>query len=774
MNIALILRLVDRATGPAKQALQQVERVSNQIGQAGLRNLERADAIGEMADRQQARIVGQAAGLASMAAGFWAMTEPAIEAEARMAEIAKVVVFDGENGFVDLQRDIAALVTSGGLYATSQGIMDIVAAAGRMGVVDANLPDAEKRAQLLEFAEAATVMGVALGVSAETAGETLARWRANLNLTQDEAMQLGDMVNLLGNTMATNEADILAVLNRQAVLSDVSGLATSEIAALSATLLAAGSSPEIAATGMKNFINAMTVGRSATARQKAVFQELGIDAEDLARAMQEDASGAILSVLDALNEMEPYRRSSLVGDLFGEEGKAAIIPLIAQTDTLRAALAATADSAALLGLMEMEYARQVETTKAQRAHTIEYFKTLSVVVGAQLLPMLNDMLETIMPVIGRTVEWAEANPELIQQLGWLAAGLFGLSVASFAVKLALLPVLRLVSVGVRLFGWMQIALGVAGRAASALGRGLILLATNPVAALGRLWAATGIVGRALIWLGRLAMRHPLILTLALIAYAVDAIYQNWDGIVAYFTDKVDRVKAAFQDGLIDGVFQVIKDFNGFTLIFDAASGFLEYLTGWSFDDVAASIASITDHPWFDMGVEMIQSLGAGIWSVLTGLVETIKASLAAIVPQWMIDGIALIKGDGDSAELVSPDVNTFDRGARDYPFSPHFTQADQMRVLGGRALGGPVRAGGIYEVNERGQEFFAPGQSGSIITARDARRAGAATSRTVTFGDIVINAAPGMDAQAVARAIKRELADLMDTSRALHDGGFYE
>ena len=80
----------------------------------------------------------------------------------------------------------------------------------------------------------------------------------------------------------------------------------------------------------------------------------------------------------------------------------------------------------------------------------------------------------------------------------------------------------------------------------------------------------------------------------------------------------------------------------------------------------------------------------------------------------------------------------------------------------------------VCAVNERGQEFFAPGQSGTIITARDARRGPAQAGRSITFGDTIINAAPGMDPQAIARAVRREMQAMMDTSRALHDGGLHE
>ena len=441
LNIALILKLVDQATGPARavtNSLRDIGAVTEQTGRAGV-----AWANEQLAANQARRsaLQGEAMGLFALGAGLVGLTEPAIQAERRLAEVSKVVSFDAPEGFAHLQSDIRELVTSGGLAATADGVADIIAAAGRMGVVDENLPDDEKRAQLLDFAVAASKMSVAFGISADEAGTTLARWRQNLSLSQEEAMGLGDTVNFLGNTMATNEADILSVINRQGVVAKTAGLAANEIAALSATLLAAGASPEIAATGLKNFTNALTRGESVTKRQSAVFDALGLDAEQLAMRMQDDATGGIMSVLEAFQEIEPYRRGSMVGDLFGEEAKGAITPLIDNMGLLRMAFAETADISKLMGLMEDEYQRQAATTYAARQRLFEYLKGLSVVVGSTILPMLNELMDTIMPVISQFTDWAAAHPELIQFLFKAALAIFTFRLASVALRWTLFSLL---------------------------------------------------------------------------------------------------------------------------------------------------------------------------------------------------------------------------------------------------------------------------------------------------------------------------------------------
>ncbi len=264
----MILELIDRATRPARRFMRLQERMgrasaasSRMAGRASRVHQRATDALANsqkrlnskiertngLLDRQKDRMRKAAFSAVAIGTALAGLTEPAIRAEVRLAEISKVIDFNEDNGFRLLQEDIRNLVTDGGLATTASAVEDIVAAAGRMGVVDANLPDAQKRAELLEFATSASMMAVAFGVSADEAGMALARWRQNLGLSQDEAMLLGDTVNLLGNTMATNEADIMQVINRQGVVAKSAGLAASEIAALSATILASGASPEIAA-----------------------------------------------------------------------------------------------------------------------------------------------------------------------------------------------------------------------------------------------------------------------------------------------------------------------------------------------------------------------------------------------------------------------------------------------------------------------------------------------------------------------------------------------
>ena len=52
------------------------------------------------------------------------------------------------------------------------------------------------------FAEQAAKMGVAFDITAEEAGNMMAKWRSSMGLTQAQALELADATNALSNSNA--------------------------------------------------------------------------------------------------------------------------------------------------------------------------------------------------------------------------------------------------------------------------------------------------------------------------------------------------------------------------------------------------------------------------------------------------------------------------------------------------------------------------------------------------------------------------------------------
>lgn len=372
LNIALILKLVDQVTKPARGVISTVKRIENATTNSGRAGVEWSNKQLAAVQARKSALTGEAAGIAASGFALYQALKPAVQFESAMAGVSKVIDFDTPAGLKDMQSSILALTTSGALPMAASGIAEIIEAAGQAGVVDSALPDAEERKRLIDFARDAARMGVAFDISAEQSGQSMAQWRKSLGLTQDEALGLGDAINHLSNNMNATAPGLVDIIRRQGAVAKSAGLAETETAALAAALLSGGAAPEIAATGMKNFLSVLTKGDAVTKRQGAIMKSLGFDTTDFAKRMQVDAKGAIVDVMEALAKMPKHLQGAALSQLFGEESKGAIAPLLTNVDLLREAFGLVADPTAFAGSMLEEYEKQAATTANGLKMTINY------------------------------------------------------------------------------------------------------------------------------------------------------------------------------------------------------------------------------------------------------------------------------------------------------------------------------------------------------------------------------------------------------------------
>ena len=187
----------------------------------------------------------------------------------------------------------------------------------------------------------------------------MAKWRIAFKMNQNEVVQLADKVNYLGNNTAASADKISDVVTRIGPLGEVGGVASGEVAALGASIIATGTESEVAATGIKNLVLGLTVGSGATERQSAAFASLRLDAEDMAKKMQVDAKGAIISVMEALKRLNPEEQASTLKDLFGKESIGAIALLLSNLDMLKANFEMVGINGAYAGSMLKEFEARV-------------------------------------------------------------------------------------------------------------------------------------------------------------------------------------------------------------------------------------------------------------------------------------------------------------------------------------------------------------------------------------------------------------------------------
>ena len=342
--------------------------------------------------------------------------EAAAHFESAMADVRKVVDFDTPAQFKDMQKDILALTRT--LPMAGEDLAKIVAAGGQSGIA---------REDLLSFAESAAKMGVAFDITADQAGEMMAKWKTAFKLGQADVVKLADQINYLGNTTAASAPLISDVVTRIGPLGEIGGVASGEIAALGASMVGAGVNSEIASTGIKNLILSMTAGEAATSRQQEAFAKLGMDAEAMAVKMQTDAKGAILELFQALQSLPKEAQGATLSQLVGRESIAAIAPLLSNLDALKENLDKVTDASKYSGSMQDEFAARCQTAENSLQLMKNAAAEASINIGSALLPVISDAAKSVAEVSGGFAQWASENPSLIKGIAILAAGIMALN-----------------------------------------------------------------------------------------------------------------------------------------------------------------------------------------------------------------------------------------------------------------------------------------------------------------------------------------------------------
>lgn len=288
--------------------------------------------------------------------------------------------------------------------------------------------------EVMPFTRTAATMAAAFDMTADDAGDTLMAWRAGMGLNQERANLLADASNALGNKFNAQSGDIADVLRRQGAVAMSSGFTELQTAALSAALLNGGASREVSATALKNMTGALTKGEAATGTQKDALASLGFDAVDLASSMQSDAVGTTLQVIEALQAAPPEQTSALVSQLFGEESKGALMPLLANTDALRQAFALVADDASLVGSMADEAAGLSDTSRTTWNRLTSTFGRLTAIVGTAMLPAFEAVANPVADAVNLVADFAEENQGLVGVLAAGAAGIVALKTAALGLQ----------------------------------------------------------------------------------------------------------------------------------------------------------------------------------------------------------------------------------------------------------------------------------------------------------------------------------------------------
>lgn len=599
---------------------RNVSRTMNDAAIAGRRSFK---GMFDSALWQQATI-----GATAFAGAIGLSVRAAMEFDKAMADVRKAIDFkEGEKGLKQFSNELIRL--SGELPYTAAQLSQIAASAGFAGYAED---------EIIPFTRAAARMGIAFQMTAEQAGDAMVALRASMGLTQPQVEKLGDAINYLSDRFqgTVNAADLTEVTRRIGAIGKAAGLTAEQVAGLGAAFLASGTPTEVAATGLKNFLNALTKGQQATANQQFALATLfrGEDiaaqiktgkgaakkaakgmaadiSEELAKGMQIDPEETIKSVLEKMAKLPKEQQVSIAGALFGEESKAAIMPLLTNTKLIGQAFDLIRQESAFAGSMQKEFQNQMATSGAQTKIFQNGINALGISIGSALLPSLNGILKVLTPLLVRFAEFAQNNQGLVTGIVLIGGALAGLIIVLPIIAGVISAIgtigtaLASVSLGATIAGW----LGIVGPAMAAIGAAFTGFASTAVAGLGAVGAA-----------GFTAML-PLLPWIALIAGIGAAIYglvrywpqisaaagQAWSVIVSGFQQMVSAIMSSGLGQVISGMGQQLSG------LVNLVQGAWNLIVGIFTLDAGRAVAGVAQ---VFGGLDQI---GAGILAVATGL-----------------------------------------------------------------------------------------------------------------------------------------------------------
>lgn len=519
--------------------------------------------------------VGQIGYMASAAASMALPVKQAMQMEDAMAEIKKVVDFKNPTGLKEMEKALERMSLS--IPMTADGLAKITAAAGQAGIAEGDL---------LRFTETAAKMGVAFDISAEEAGEMMAKWRSGMNLTQDQAESLADATNALSNNNAALAKQVGEALKRYGALGKVAGLTEKQTAAMAATIIGAGAEAEVAATGMNAFMRSLTKGGSMTDLQKAAFGNLGFDALQLQKDVQTDAPKTIFAVLDAIKTKLPKElQMQYLTAMFGEEGARAMGPMLANTEKLRENFDLVAKSEKFAGSMLNEFRSRSATTSNSLTLMQNSFTYISRAIGKPMLGPLREFSESMVQAATVAGDWINKNQSLVSMALKVAGALVLVKGSVIAAKIAFSGLMLVVSPFYRTYLLCQKAMLLYRNSAAAAAFTTKALGFASLAA-SKSMAGLKFALNAVGWAMKFMFCNPIGLAIGAVGLLITAgiaLYKNWDEVKAYiaslwtsFNEKfpgMATIVKSMYDSAVNSINGIKTEFKGLlTFVTGAFSG----------------------------------------------------------------------------------------------------------------------------------------------------------------------------------------------------------
>jgi hypothetical protein len=214
------------------------------------------------------------------------------------------------------------------------------------------------------------------------------------------------------------------------------GLSAANSAALADAFIALGKPPEVAGTAINSMLTKLMTADKGSAAFKRALSAIGMDAYELKDAIKNDAQGALMNFLEALEGADPDQKMGILVDLFGREFADDIATLVGSMDQYKKAVGLVADKTKYAGSMNREFGNRASTTANKLIMLTNKFTAEVLGFGGGLKPTLDSAIDGIGGILDKIAALRAEFPLLTGAVQKTVAALIGGVVAFKALKMA--------------------------------------------------------------------------------------------------------------------------------------------------------------------------------------------------------------------------------------------------------------------------------------------------------------------------------------------------